>query len=156
GEEEEHKGVPFVGASGMELNKMLHEAGIARSECFVTNVARERPANNDINNFIAKAKKDITAEHVPIRDKWVRRPIADGIEMLRKEIQMVSPRVIIALGNTPLWALTGHTGIMDWRGSMLQEDLTSQRVKVVPTYHPAAVLRQWSWCATSVHDLRKA
>jgi uracil-DNA glycosylase family 4 len=46
GAEEERKGEPFVGASGHELTKMLHEAGIARSQCFITNVCRERPPGN--------------------------------------------------------------------------------------------------------------
>jgi uracil-DNA glycosylase family 4 len=57
GAEEEARGTPFVGASGMELDRMLHEAKISRSECFVTNVARERPLGNDINQFIAKSRK---------------------------------------------------------------------------------------------------
>ena len=58
GEEEIRRGEPFCGASGSELNKMLGEAGISRGECFVTNVSRERPPKNDINLFIAKAKKE--------------------------------------------------------------------------------------------------
>ena len=43
GEQEVLRREPFVGASGTELNRMLHEAGISRSECFITNVCRQRP-----------------------------------------------------------------------------------------------------------------
>lgn len=154
GAEEEARGVPFVGASGMELNKMLHESGITRSECFVTNVCRERPYNNDIGNFIALKKKDITSEHISLRDKWVRRPVSEGLSLLSKEIEMVQPNVIIALGNTALWGLTGLWGIGKWRGSMLFTD--SGRHKVIPTLHPAAILRQWSDRAIAVNDLKRA
>ncbi|MGH7748798.1 MAG: uracil-DNA glycosylase family protein, partial [Candidatus Dormibacteria bacterium] len=79
GADEEYRGEPFVGASGQELNRMLSEAGIMRSECFVTNVARERPPNNDINFFFAKAKKDRTSEHFEVKGKFVRAPIRDGM-----------------------------------------------------------------------------
>jgi uracil-DNA glycosylase len=152
GAEEEAKGVPFVGASGMELNRMLQEAGISRSECFVTNVCRERPPNNDINHFIAKAKKDITPAHVLLRGKWVTSEVLSGYNLLLDEIRRVSPKVILALGNTPLWALTGLSGITKWRGSTLDFDNTV----VIPTIHPAAVLREWSQRAIVVSDFRRA
>lgn len=154
GADEERLGEPFVGYSGKELTKMLHEAGINRSECFITNVARERPLGNDIGNFIAFKKKDRTSDHSPCRDKWVKRPILVGIDLLHREIEMVKPNVIIALGNVPLWALTGLWGILKWRGSMLYDD--RHGVKVVPTIHPASVLRQWDQRAIAVLDLKRA
>lgn len=154
GADEEVLGQPFVGTSGQELNRMLQEAGISRSEVFVTNLCRVRPPNNDISAFIAKAKKDITRGHIPLRDKWVLPVIKEGYELLLKEINIVKPSVIIALGNTPLWALTGHWGITKWRGSTLQT--TSSDFTIVPTYHPTAVLRQWDWRAIAVQDLRRA
>lgn len=155
GEDEERRGIPFVGVSGMELDRMLNEAKISRSECFVTNVCRIRPPGNQISAFIATKKKDITSAHKLFRNRHVLQPIIDGAELLDKEISLVKPNVIIALGNTPLWALTGETGITKWRGSMLYSRGDPPR-KVVPTYHPAAVLREWSWRATTVHDLRRA
>lgn len=156
GEEEELKGIPFVGASGQELNRMLGEAGIGRNECFITNVCRIRPPKNDINSFIAKAKKDVTSAHVLYKNKHVLPPIIEGVQLLSKEISMVKPNVIIALGNTPLWCLTSVTGITKWRGSMLTSDGDMGRTKVIPTFHPAAVLREWSWRSICVHDLRRA
>ncbi|MGH9429285.1 MAG: uracil-DNA glycosylase, partial [Terriglobia bacterium] len=149
GSEEERQNQPFVGPSGSELNRMFHEAGISRSECFITNVCRERPYNNDIGLFIAKTKKEVTKEHILYRDKWVRRPVLEGIELLKKEIELVKPKIIIALGNTSMWALTGKWGIMKWRGSML---LTDGGIRVLPTYHPALILRQWDFRAVAVND----
>ena len=157
GAEEEIRGEPFVGASGHELTKMLHEAGIQRSECFITNVARIRPLGNDINQFIAKAKKDRTPEHLPLRDKWVKKPIHDGFALLKQELAIVRPNVIIALGNVPMWALTGNWGITKWRGSMLYtDDFMGTTIKVIPTIHPAAILRQWDQRAIALHDIRRA
>ena len=160
GHEEELKGVPFVGASGQELNRILHEAGIMRSECFVTNVCRVRPEGNRIENFIAMKKKDITPAHILLKDKYVLKPIIDGYEMLRHEIETVKPNVIIAFGNTALWALTGRMGIKKWRGSMLRYDggliSSGLQPKVIPAYHPAAILRQWELRAITVQDIRRA
>ena len=156
GEEEERRREPFVGPSGGELNKLLGEAGISRSECFVTNVSKTRPFDNDLKHFIAKSKKDRTSRHAPLRDKWVTQEIHNGVGALRAEILSVQPNIIIPFGNLALWALTGQWGITNWRGSMLNEDLTDRRSQVIPTYHPAAVLRQWSWRSTVVQDLKRA
>ena len=157
GSEEDRVGLPFQGASGTELNRMLHDAGIMRSECFITNVIRERPPNNDLNFLIAKAKKDRTHVHRELLGKWCLPPVHIGYALLLREIEMVKPKVIIALGGTALWALTGISGITKWRGSMLYGNLPSgAKPKVIPTIHPAAVLREWSWRATAVNDLRRA
>lgn len=138
---------------------MLQEAGILRSTCFVTNVVRKRPPGNDIGVFFAQRKSDITLQHVMLNGKHCLPIVLDGIELLKREIEMCQPNVIIALGNTALWALTGNWGITSWRGSELQCTLQlalDYSPKVIPTYHPALVLRQWTWRQTAVHDLRRA
>lgn len=158
GEEEARKGLPFVGTSGAELDRMLSEAGILRSTCFVTNVVRVRPPGNDIAVFFADRKSDRTMQHVELNGKWCLPVVMEGIQLLKREIEMCQPDVIIALGNTALWALTGNWGITSWRGSELLCTLQlslDYKPKVIPTYHPALVLRQWSWRQTAVHDLRR-
>lgn len=155
GAEEEVRNAPFVGASGMELNRMLHEAGISRSECFLTNVARIRPPGNDINCYIAKAKKDRTSEHQELLGKWVTKEITDGYALLQREVAQIQPWIIIALGNTALWALTGKWGISKWRGSMLSCSFSTS-IKVIPSLHPAAILRSWSDRPAAVQDFRRA
>lgn len=155
GLDEERAGIPFVGVSGQELNRMLGEAGISRSECFVTNVSNIRPPANQITAFIAQSKKEITYEHREILGKWVLPPIFDGIRRVQTEIALVKPNVIVTLGNTALWALTGNWSVSKWRGSMLH-CLAPHHTQVVPTFHPAAILRQWSWRAPAVNDLKRA
>ena len=159
GNEEERTGTPFVGTSGRELDRMLQEAGILRSSCFVTNVVRVHPPGNDVGVLFAQRKSDITLQHINFHGKHCLPVVLEGIEALKREIEMCQPNVIIALGNTALWALTGNWGITSWRGSQLNCTLDlalDYKPKVIPTYHPALVLRQWSWRQTAVHDLRRA
>lgn len=171
GEREVQEGRPFVGASGWELDKMLGEAGISRGECFVTNLARYRPPDNDMNlwmrekltfgpKLLKEDEKKLAAgidprKFIRMRDMLVHPYIQEGYEMLKSEISEVKPNVIIPVGNSSMWALTGKWGVTNWRGSMLYADDFPER-KVIPTIHPAAVLREWSHRATVVSDLRRA
>lgn len=159
GEHEMERLQPFVGPSGWELDRMLHDAGILRSECFCTNVARERPPHNDLKQFIAKSKKARTAAHAEYKGKWVTREILEGTSLLARELEAVRPNMVIALGATALWALTGLQGIAKWRGSMLYTDGAGgipPGIKVIPTFHPAAILRVWKQRQIAVQDLRRA
>lgn len=159
GEAEVAQRQPFVGTAGQELSRMLSDAGIFRSECFLTNVVRIRPPGGEIDSFIAKRKSDITGAHKLLWDRFVLQPVIDGVELLKQEIALCRPNVIIAVGNTALWALTGKWGITSWRSSLLQTELQlplDYKPKVIPVYNPAMVLRQWSWRPIMVHDLRKA
>lgn len=178
GESEERAQEPFVGVSGQELNRMLQEAGILRSECYTTNVVNARPPNNDLTQWIAMTKKAITPSHLPLRDRFVLPIVEEGYARLLREIDLVQPNIIVAFGNTALWALTGQWGVTKWRGSQLRMDPyeyvtyrigtvdasaalersmeeTTLRPKVIPTIHPAAVLREWGFRSIVVADLRR-
>ena len=152
GEEEEKLGRPFVGRSGDELRRMLQDAGIMASDCWFTNVVNSRPPRNDIEVWMPEKKKDITHDMVDLRGRWVKPILRAGYEQLLKEIDLVKPSLIIALGNTSMFALCGRSGITRWRGSLLE----FKGIRVVPTYHPAAVLRMWEWRAVAVLDLARA
>lgn len=120
----------------------------------MTNVVRERPRGNDISIWIPDTKKGVTREHsAVVRDRFVAPVVEEGYRVLMGEIERVKPEVIIALGNVALWALTGRWGVKNWRGSMLDGP---NGERVVPTYHPVAILRQWSLRAVTLHDLRRA
>lgn len=160
GEQETLRGEPFMGAAGLELTKMLHEAGLGRNELFITYVARQRPFANDISRWMALTKKDAAALlQQPgsgyLHGKPVAAPVLEGYEMLRKEIALVKPHVIIAVGNLAMWATAGQWAITDWRGSTIP-CLIEGCQKVVPLIHPQTILRQWSWRQITVQDLRRA
>jgi DNA polymerase len=152
GSEEDARGEPFVGASGQELNRMLHEAGIMRSECYLTNLVNARPPNNDLTAWIPVKKSMVTPAHVTLRDKKVLPIVVDGYKALLAEIGNVQPSVIVAFGNSALWALTGKWGVTRWRGSVMP----AEKHTIIPTIHPAAVLREWSARPLVVNDLRRA
>lgn len=168
GKDEDDLGKPFVGYSGQELNRMLHEAGIMRSECFVTNVVNHRPPNNNLKEWIAFTKKAFNeapkGTYVDWRGWKVKPIVVEGHRQLLAEIEMVQPNVIVAFGNLSLFALTqntikmgvkGPSGILKWRGSQLRMEGGDHMPKVIPTIHPAAVQREWSFRATVLNDLRR-
>lgn len=169
GADEVRLGQPFVGASGQELTRMLGEAGISRSECFITNLARERPptrfakgksVTNDITQWLPTTKKaqlDLlkSGQGDYFLDRIVAKPIQQGFASLQQELAQVNPNIIIAFGNATLWALTGKWGIGSWRGSELTTWFEPKR-KVLPTYHPAYILRSWADRGIVVSDFRRA
>ena len=155
-EAEEYKGEAFLGMAGESLNRMLHEVGIMRSECYTTNLCNARPPGSSISAWIAEKKKDITLNHILWKGKYVTRQIIDGYERLLREIELVQPNIIITCGNAPLWALTGAWGVMKWHGSQLNIDGDTTKTKVIPTFHPVQIQWAYDLRAIMVNDLRRA
>lgn len=160
GQKEEEQGKPFRGSSGLELASMLREAGMDRGDAYVTNVCKYRPPGNDISAWIDHRKTQPSGfvRH-PKLDGWIHPYVYEGLLELEHDIVAVKPNLLIALGNTPLWATTGQIGIKKWRGSVMPSrglPGLPQAIKVLPTYHPAAILRQWDWRFIGVHDFRRA
>lgn len=165
GADEERSRQPFVGVAGHELDRMLHDAGIGRHDCFTTNVSRFRPAGNRIDpHFIRREYRTGSRNATALAQGFVRfkgllvQPhVKEHYEILKQEIEAVNPNVIVALGNTPLQFLCEESGITSWRGSELQttDVIGDRRYKVIPTYHPAAILRNYDWRWDAVQDLRK-
>lgn len=144
GEKEEVQGIPFIGASGEELDRQLEEVGINRRECYVTNVCKYRPPNNEMDKWVKRNDKTKLVMSVhPL--------VQEGIQELKDDISGNRPQLVIGFGNTPLWALSGEWGITAWRGS---EMLIDGGVHFVPTLHPAAILRAWDQRPSVIHDLR--
>lgn len=148
---------------------MLHDAGIMRSECYTTNVINARPPANDIDRWVTVKRKEIQPDMVKLRDRWVKPIVAQGFARLLQEIHLVKPNIIVALGSTALWALTGAWGVTKWRGSQLRcqisRDLYPQGIlrptdepwsgKLIPILHPALVLRDFSQRQITVQDLKR-
>jgi len=158
GEQEEREGRPFVGASGHLLNQCLAIAGINRSECYVTNVFNLRPKNNDVLDFCGNKAEALPGTGTLTKSKYVRAEFAPQLTRLYKEINNEDPNLIIALGSTAAWALLGVGGIKNVRGAAAQATARalSREYKVLATYHPAAVLREFSLRPILIADLSKA
>ena len=118
GEDEDRQGLPFVGKAGQLLDKMIAAMGIGRDEVWVGNVVKCRPPGN------RKPEPDEMAACKPY---------------LVEQLGLLEPKVIVALGATAVQGLLGVTmGITRIRG---QWRLWQGKVPVMPTFHPAYLLR---------------
>ena len=107
---------PFVGMAGYELNRLLRNAGINRNQCFITNIVNAQPPAtgkkvNDIDQWFSSSRQWDTTY---INGRHCRPIIVEGLAQLATELAAVRPSMIIAFGNTPLWALCAKTGIKRW------------------------------------------
>jgi DNA polymerase len=156
GSEELRQGEPLVGPSGHEFNSMLRDASILRSECLITNVFPFQLPGNEIKYLCGK-KAEMPKDylHGPIAPSCYLYPQhLDHLERLRDEIEMCDPNIIVPMGNTALWAIMGRTGIGKARGTVMDSTLCPGR-KVIPMYHPAAIMRNYELRPTTLVDLMK-
>lgn len=156
GEAEERERMPFIGASGYELTKLLAEAGISRADCFLTNVFNLRPSANRIEALCGDKKTAIPGYPALVKGKFVRSEFAPELDRLGEELLAVNANLVVCLGNTASWALMGKTAISKTRGTTDISTHTVSGFKTLSTYHPAAVLRQWELRPIVVIDLMKA
>jgi uracil-DNA glycosylase family 4 len=146
GAEEDQLGVPFVGYSGRELDKMLVEAGISLNDCCFVNPYKVRPPDNDIER---------------IEETGISRQIFE--EQFREELNEYRPSFIVPLGGTSLRLLCPFTidtrdkesKISKWRGSILSSDELKWPHYIIPDFHPAYILREWSDRDVAVFILRR-
>ncbi len=130
GADEDAQGEPFVGKAGQLLNKILEAIGFKREDVYICNILKCRPPGN-------------------------RKPLAEEVDLcipyLRKQIALVKPKLILALGLTAaenLLATTESLGRL--RGRVLQYEGTPLMV----TYHPAALLRNPNWKRPAWEDVQ--
>jgi uracil-DNA glycosylase len=154
GEQEERWQMPFVGPAGYFLNQMLEDVGIKRGDCYVTNVFNLRPKpTNDIGNLCGPKDQGLPGREPLSTGKYVRAEYAGEIERLAHEVASAQPNLIVALGGTAAWATFGRGSISKSRGAVAP---SVWGPKAIATYHPSAVLRDYSLRAVTVADLYKA
>jgi len=143
---------PFVGPSGHLLDQLLHSAGIARRECYLINVWPFEVEKRG-NDVYGKNSGEYLFGSKGFTESG-RRATSECAERLDKCLA----HTVVALGNIPLHYLTGKNRITKWRGSILSTENPDIRVrKLVPTIHPAAILRgQYLLRYPVVSDLRRA
>jgi len=116
GRDEDMQGIPFVGEAGQLLTKMINAMKFKRSEVYISNIVKCRPPNN-------RNPEDLEAKSC--------------MHYLARQIELIQPEVIVLLGAVPLKYLLGKSGITKLRGHW---DLYNG-IKVMPTFHPAYLLR---------------
>jgi uracil-DNA glycosylase len=125
GDKEDREGRPFVGPAGLLLDRALAEAGIDRSRVYVTNAVKHF-------KFEPRGKRRLH-----------KRPNASEIKICRRwlfdEIEVIGPRLIVALGATAAQGLMGRAiPVLSNRGAVLE---LANRLLVFVTIHPSALLR---------------
>lgn len=136
GYHEDKQAIPFIGHSGIMLTNVLRQAGFNRDKLYITNTVKCRPSNNETPN-----------------DTWIVacRPL------LSLELDIVKPRIILALGNTALRVLSCGTisGITKYRGKVLRLPRhNSENIHCLSTYHPSAVLRNEELKVDFIKDIK--
>ena len=146
GAEEARLGRPFVGRSGQLLDKMLEQAQIDRERSLIANVFRFQPPSNKVDHFFTSRRAAAT-EGIGIAEAYgkfgsnfCRADFASEIDHLRDMLAKQKPKIIVALGRTPMWALTGENSLLNKVGSP-QPCRLLPSVSVIPTYHPSFILR---------------
>ena len=167
GEQEALLGKPFAGSSGQELTRLLGEAGIKRSECFLTNVIACRPYTMTevgpmySNNFdlFCGSKAEVGGRaytHEKIKQgKYLRPEFFSELDRLHAELSEVRPNIVVALGGKASWALLGNSAISRIRGTVAPSTFVPG-LKVLPTYHPSYLFQVWSDRPVVLVDLKKA
>ena len=134
GKEEDKQGRPFVGRSGKLLDNIFNLLSIKRSSLFISNIVKCRPPQN---------RKPTSYEMKTCTDL-----------LLKHQIKIINPTVVCTLGATALQALTNETTpISKARGIpiSIKSDFT-----LIPTYHPAYILRNPKELQKMVNDIKKA
>jgi len=124
GRDEDLQGRPFVGKAGELLDKMIGALGMKRDETYIANVVKCRPPDN----------RTPTPEEA-----------RTCLGYLHRQIELIQPAVIVTLGATPLRELVGiQEGITKARGQWRRIQVGGREIPVMPTFHPAYVLRQYT------------
>lgn len=170
GKDEAYHKRPFMGATGRELNRLCEEAELLpegsaarmgwnnnerdliyyESGIYLTNVFNFQPPGNRIEDLCGPKHGHLP----PIRPgKYLRDEFFHELERLKRELREHKPNLIIALGATALWFLTGQTAITKTRGTVAPTPYG----KMLATFHPAYLMRgEWRLRPVVVFDLIKA
>jgi uracil-DNA glycosylase len=132
GATEDAQGRPFVGQAGNLLNGILEAIEVPRDSVYITNIVKCRPPQN----------------RKPLPDE-----IAACIPYLHRQLEIVRPKVILALGSTAAEAMLG---VRKSLGELRNKVHTYNGIPLVVTYHPAALLRNPNWKKPTWDDVRIA
>ena len=130
GKNEDLKGEPFIGIAGKKLSIALKSAGITREEVYITNIVKCRPPNNRVPT---------TNERETCKD------------YLKKEIEIIKPKIICILGNTAFGSLLDGKEITKYRGKIVRKDNQLYFL----TVHPAATIYNQKLIDVLKNDIEK-
>ena len=128
GRNEDEQGLPFVGAAGKNLYKLLDKVGLSMNDVYIANILKCRPPEN----------RDPLDEEIKAHTPW-----------LLKQVEEINPKVICSLGNyatkfflagTDVKNMKNQPGITSVHGKVRIIELHGKKVKLIPLFHPAAII----------------
>lgn len=132
GADEDIQGIPFVGKAGKLMNAAFDALGINRDDIYIANVVKCRPPNN----------------RNPEKDEEMA-----CLDYLRNQVILVKPKIIVLLGSVALKAILGNEySITSSRGKWIEK----KGILYMPTFHPAALLRDEKKKIDFYNDLKEA
>ncbi len=139
GNQEDIKGRPFVGSAGKLLSTLLSSIGLKREGVYISNIVKHRPPDN------REPKTDEIAACTPYLDR---------------QIQIIKPKIITTLGKHSTKYILSMVGVEvkglgEVRGRIYTERRFGIPVRIIPTYHPAAVLYNPAYRSSLEEDFRK-
>lgn len=148
GFDEDHQGRPFIGRAGQLLDKMIAAMGLKREDVFIGNIAKCHPMVNPQNPEARGNDRAPNQGEIAVCRKYIERQIA-----------AISPKYVVALGGVAAKALISDTkslGALRGRFHLLHLDSVELKtpVKILATYHPAALLRNPGWKKDAWADLQ--
>ena len=133
GRDEDIEGLPFVGRSGKLLDRMIGAIGLDRTKAYIANVIPWRPPGN--------------RTPTPMETQIC-------LPFIQRQIELVDPDVLVTLGNPSTQTLLGtREGIMRTRGRWFDYDTGTRVIRVLPTFHPAYLLRSPAYKRLAWQDL---
>ena len=132
GADEDKQGIPFVGKAGQLMNNAFQALEINREDVYIANIVKCRPPSN----------------RVPEDDE-----VQTCLNYLRNQVILIKPKIIVLLGSTALKNILGKEyGITAVRGNWMEKN----GIKYMPTWHPAALLRDENKKVEFWQDLKEA
>lgn len=131
GKKEDETGVPFIGSAGRFLNDMLAEAGMDRTDVYITNIVKYRPPDN---------RDPLPAEK------------AAFLPYLIKQLEIINPEVVVTLGRHSMEYFLPGEKISDIHGSPVLVEFGNREIIVIPLFHPAAALYNGKLRQTLIDD----
>jgi len=128
GRNEDEQGIPFVGAAGKNLDKLLANVGLSLNNVYIANILKCRPPEN----------RDPLPEEIKAHTPW-----------LLAQIEQIKPKVVCSLGNyaTKFFLAQGNInnmpsqpGITQVHGKVQNIQINNHKIKLIPLFHPAAII----------------
>ncbi len=141
GRNEDEQGLPFVGAAGKNLDKLLEKVGLSLEGIYITNILKCRPPEN----------RDPLPEEIKAHTPWLLAQIMEMKPSVVCSLGNYATKFFLALGNAD--EMNKQPGITQIHGKIKQIEISEVKIKLIPLFHPAAIIYNRSLTALWEKDM---